>query len=248
MLERSLAQGLKSKLFDFHSVALIALMRFDSKDSKGLKYAQDALMQGMERAPRDQRLQRFDVLLGGLRLLMERRLADALAVARRFAAMVTDEDFDLESASLVLALWVRMSRQDIELAEMDTLTQRLGLRFCSSKSATEVMVSMAEGHEPSMQHLREAHARVFAVSETAMRHAMRGDARVGVMLLLEQGAHTMNAKLIDMAALVLRRYRDRIADPEALEPRIQALQDRYTRTSSQGLKAARAAGGVALRG
>ncbi len=248
MLERSVAQGLKSKLFDFHSVALIALMRFDAKDSKGLKYAQDALMMGMDRAPKDRRLQRFDLLLQGLRLLLDRRLADALSLARRFAAMLPDEDFDLESASLLLALWVRMSRQDIELAEMDDMAQRLGLRFCSSKSATEVMASMSEGHEPTTQLLRDAHARVFAVSETAMRHAMRGDARLGVMLLLDQGAQTMNAKLIDMAALVLRRYRDRIDDPDVLEPRIQQLQDRYARTSSQGLKAARAAGGMALRG
>jgi CheY-like chemotaxis protein len=248
MLERSVAQGLKSKLFDFHSVALIALMRFDAKDSKGLKYAQDALMQGLDRAPQDRRLQRFDLMLRGLRLLLERRLADALALARRFASMLPDEDFDLESASLLLSLWVRMSRQDIALEEMDDMTQRLGLRFCSSKSATEIMVSMAEGHESSIQLLRDAHARVFAVSETAMRHAMRGDARLGVMLLLDQGAQTMNAKLIDMAALVLRRYRERIADPDVLEPRIQQLQDRYTRTSSQGLKAARAAGGMALRG
>jgi hypothetical protein len=107
---------------------------------------------------------------------------------------------------------------------------------------------MSEGHEPTTQLLRDAHARVFAVSETAMRHAMRGDARLGVMLLLDQGAQTMNAKLIDMAALVLRRYRDRIEDPEVLEPRILQLQDRYARTSTQGLKAARAAGGMALRG
>jgi CheY-like chemotaxis protein len=248
MLERSVAQGLKSKLFDFHSVALIALMRFDAKDSKGLKYAQDALMMGIERAPNDRRLQRFDLLMQGLRLLMDRRLADALALARRFAAMLPDEDFDLESASLLLALWVRMSRQDIVLEEMDSMAQRLGLRFCSSKSATEVMTSMSEGHEPTTQLLRDAHARVFAVSETAMRHAMRGDARLGVMLLLDQGSQTMNAKLIDMAALVLRRYRDRIEDPDVLEPRIVQLQDRYARTSTQGLKAARAAGGMALRG
>ncbi|UXH77026.1 response regulator [Roseateles amylovorans] len=247
MLERSVAQGLRSKLFDWHSLALIGLMRFDAKDNKGLKYAQDALMQGMERAPRDPRLQRFDLLLRGLRLLMDRRLADALQNAREFARMVDHEDFDLEGASLLLALWVRMARQDIQLSEMETLANRIGLRFCSSKSATEVMVCMAEAHEPTTQLLRDAHSRIFAVSETAMRHAMRGDARTGVLLLLEQGSTSLNAKLIDMAALVLKRYRDRIADPETLEPRIEALQKRYVQSSGQGLKAARAAGGMALR-
>ena len=247
MLERSVAQGLRSKLFDAHSLALIALMRFDAKDSKGLKYATDALMQAMERAPRDQRLQGFDVLMQGLRLLMERKLADALLLARRFARRATDEDFDLEAASLLVALWVRMARQDIELSEMETLMSQLGLRFCSSKSATEVLISMAEGHEPSTQRLRDANARVFAISETAMRHAMRGDAQTGVQLLVEQGTQTLNAKLIDMAALVLKRYRDRMSDPGALEPRIEDLQRRLVQASGQGLKAARG-GGMALRG
>ena len=247
MLERSVAQGLRSKLFDAHSLALIALMRFDAKDSKGLKYATDALMQAMERAPRDQRLQGFDVLMQGLRLLMERKLADALLLARRFARRATDEDFDLEAASLLVALWVRMARQDIELSEMETLMCQLGLRFCSSKSATEVLISMAEGHEPSTQRLRDANARVFAISETAMRHAMRGDAQTGVQLLVEQGTQTLNAKLIDMAALVLKRYRDRMSDPGALEPRIEDLQRRLVQASGQGLKAARG-GGMALRG
>ena len=247
MLERSVAQGLRSKLFDAHSLALIALMRFDAKDSKGLKYATDALMQAMERAPRDQRLQGFDVLMQGLRLLMERKLADALLLARRFARRATDEDFDLEAASLLVALWVRKARQDIELSEMETLMSQLGLRFCSSKSATEVLISMAEGHEPSTQRLRDANARVFAISETAMRHAMRGDAQTGVQLLVEQGTQTLNAKLIDMAALVLKRYRDRMSDPGALEPRIEDLQRRFVQASGQGLKAARG-GGMALRG
>ncbi len=247
MLERSVAQGLRSKLFDWHSLALIGLMRFDAKDHKGLKYTQDALMQGMERRPNDARLQRYDLLLRGLRLLMDRRLADALQLAREFAALSNEEAFDLEGASLLLAFWVRMARQDIQLPEMETLAQRIGLRFCSSKSATEVMVSMAEGYEPTTQLLRDAHSRIFAVSETAMRHAMRGDARTGVLLLLEQGSTSRNAKLIDMAALVLKRYRDRIADPETLEPRIEELQKRYVQTSGQGLKAARAAGGMALR-
>ncbi len=248
MLERSLAQGLRSKLFDWHSLALLALMRFDTKDSKGLKYAADALQWGIERSPRDARLRRFDVLLNGLRLLMERRLADALELARRFARQIDAEDFDLESASLLIALWVRMARQDIELPEMETLMSQLGMRFCSSKSATEVMASMAEGHEPSTLLLREAQSRVFAISEAGLRQAMRGDAQAGVQLLVEQGTQTMNAKLIDMAALVLRRYRDRMSDPGALEPRIEALQRRYVQASGQGLKAARAAGGVALRG
>lgn len=246
MLERSLAQGLRSKLFDWHSLALIALMRFDAKDGKGLKYAHDSLFQAMERHPRDQRLQRFDVLIRGLKLLLERRLADALQLARDFARELEQDEVDLEAASLVLALWVRMAKQDIELAEMETLMTRMGLRFCSSKSATEVLVSVAEGHGMATQVLRDAHARIFAVSEAAMKAAMRGDAQRGVQLLIEHGEQTRNPKLIDMAALVLKRYQEKIAEPETLSAHITQLQQRFVRSSGQGLRAARA-GGMALR-
>lgn len=251
MLERSLAQGLRSKLFDWHSLALVALMRFDRKDSKGLKHAQDALAQGLERTPKDLRLQRFDRLILGLRQLQERRLADALQTARDFAAQLEQDDFDLEAASLLLALWVRLARQDIELPEMDAMSSRIGLRYCSSKSGTEVLVATAEKHEPTTQLLRDAHARVFAISETAMRHVLRGDPQLGVQLLLEQGTQTRNAKLIDMAALVLKRYRDKMPPDhplDATEQQIQQLQQRFVQHSGQGLKAARDAGGMALRG
>lgn len=248
LLERALAQGLRSKLFDWLSLALIALMRFDKRDGKGLKYAQDALAQALIRNPKNDRLQRLDLLLRALRLLQERRTTDALQLAREDAALLQQDDVDLEAASLLIALWVRLARQGIERAEMDAVMSTVGLRFCASKSATEVLVAMAEDDEAAVLRLREAHAHIANVAETAMRHAMRGDARVAVQLLLEHGGQTRNAKLIDLASLVLKRHHDKIADQHALLEQIERLQQRYVQRSGQGLRAARAAGAMVMRG
>ncbi|RZI92652.1 MAG: response regulator, partial [Rubrivivax sp.] len=84
MLERAMAQGLRSKLFDMLSLVLIGLMRFDAKDFKGFKYTHDSLTAAIERAPGSIRLQRFDLVFRGLAFLLERRVGQALVMAREF--------------------------------------------------------------------------------------------------------------------------------------------------------------------
>lgn len=246
-LEQTMAQGLRSKLFDMLSLVLIALMRFDNRDSKGLKYAFDAMSSEMERHPNSKRLQRFDVLFQCLRFMLDKRVADALERARDLTRRASEqEDFDLEAASLLLALWVRLAAM-IELEEMSQLVTQLGLRFCTTKAATEVLVAMCEGNLAVAEELRNCHARIFGIAETAMRHSMRGSARVGVELLIQQGEATRNAKLIDMAGLVLKRHSEKIDDAESLSERILQLHTRFVKPLGAGNRQKRSAGGLALR-
>jgi hypothetical protein len=67
-------------------------------------------------------------------------------------------------------------------------------------------------------------------------------------LLIQQGESTRNAKLIDMANLVLKRHAEKIEDAAALGEQITALHQRYVEplASTSPVKA-RATGGVALR-
>ncbi|MEJ6005444.1 response regulator [Paucibacter sp. AS339] len=247
MLERAMAQGLRSKLFDMLSLILIALMRFDNKDSKGLKYAQDAMMNELDRHPNSKRLQRFDKVLQGLRYMADKRVADGLELTREFSRQAMDqEDFDFEAASLLLAVWVRLAAM-IELEEMGQMVSQIGLRFCTTKSSTEVLIAMSEGNEAVAEELRNCHARIFGIAETAMRHSMRGTARTGVELLIQQGGATRNAKLIDMASLVLKRHTDKIDDAEQLTEQITQLQNRYILPLGATINRNRAAGGMALR-
>ena len=248
-LERAMIQGLRSKLFDMFTLVLIALMRFDQRDGKNLKLVHEAMLREIERAPKATRLQRFGALIQGLRLLYERRVADALQLARDMSQDLENEAFDLEAASLLLAFWIRFSGQEIQLEEIRELITRIGLRYCTSKASTEVLIAMCEKQEMAMTELRDCHARIFGIAETAMRHTMRGSARTGVELLIQQGAETRNAKLIDMAQAVLKRHAEKIEDAEDLNVQIEALQNRFVLPLGVTIsrRNVRQAGGLALR-
>ena len=249
LLERAMINGLRSKLFDMFTLVLIALMRFDQRDGKNLKLVHEAMLREIERAPQAKRLQRFGTLIQGLRLLQERRVADALQLARGMSQELESEAFDLEAATLLLALWIRFSGQEIQLEEIKDLITRIGLRYCTSKASTEVLISMCEKNEMAMTELRDCHARIFGIAETAMRHTMRGSARTGVELLIQQGEETRNAKLIDMAQAVLKRHEEKIEDAEALNAQIEALQKRFVLPLGVTIsrRNVRQAGGLALR-
>ena len=247
MLERAMSQGLRSKLFDTLSLVLIGLMRFDSKDHKGFKYAHDSVSAALERAPGSIRLQRFDLVFRGLAFLLERRVGQAVVVAREFTEHADSGDFDIEAASLLTALWIRLSSQEVELEEMMPILRQLGMHHCTAKASTEILVAMTEGHEKAAEQFRDCHQQVFNVAETAMRHSMRGSARTAVELLIQQGEATRNAKLIDMAGLVLKRHAEKIDDASALAEQIEVLQGRYVRPMTGGPSKVRATGGVALR-
>ena len=247
MLERAMAQGLRSKLFDMLSVVLLGLMRFDLKDHKGFKYAHDSLLSALERTPGSVRLQRFELLFRGLSCLLERRVGQALTLAREFTELASQGHFDLEAASLLTALWIRLSSQEVELEEMMPFLDTLGTRFCTSKASTGVLVAMTESHAAAAQQYRDCHHRIFGVAETAMRYSMRGSPQAAVELLIEQGDLTRNAKLIDMASLVLKRHAQKIDTAPQLNEQIAALQARYVLPMQAGEARVRATGGVALR-
>jgi len=247
MLERAMSQGLRSKLFDMLSLVLIGLMRFDAKDFKGFKYAHDSLIAALERAPGSIRLQRFDLVFRGLACLLDRRVGQALVIAREFTEHADAGNFDLEAASLLTALWIRLSSQEVELEEMMPILKGLGRRHCTTKASTEILVSMSEGHQGAAEQFRECHQQIFNVAETAMRHSLRGSARDAVELLIQQGATTRNAKLIDMAGLVLKRHAEKIEGAEALAGQIDDLHSRYVKAMTGGPSKARATGGVTLR-
>lgn len=248
MLERAMSQGLRSKLFDMLSLVLIGLMRFDNKDFKGFKYAHDALAAALERAAGSIRLQRFELVFRGLACLLERRVGQAMVIAREFTSHADAGNFDLEAASLLTALWIRLSSQEVELEEMMPILQGLGMRHCATKASTEILVSMAEAHQGAAEQFRECHQQIFNVAETAMRHSLRGSAKIAVELLIQQGARTRNAKLIDMAGLVLKRHAEKIDSAAELSEQIEDLSCRFVRPmAGNAPQKAHSPGGVVLR-
>lgn len=247
-LERAVIAGSRSKLFDMFTLVLVALMRFDRRDSKGLKQTYDQLLRQIERFPNSVRLQRFRTCLEGLLALMDKRTADALQVARSLAGDLTDDAADHESASVVIAIWMRLAQTSLQLDEMDLMMERIGMRYCINKASTEILVAMCEQNEKAIEILRDCHAKVFDIAETAMKQSLRGQAGVGVELLMQQGSKTRNAKLIDMAMSVLKRHEEKIDNAADLERGIAQLQERYVKPLGASVGRGRSAGGLALRG
>lgn len=249
-LERTVALGRRSKLFDALCLALLGMLKFDQRDSRGVGGLADQIQSMASEYAGSRRLQRMSRMLQGLAAIQGRRPDEALAICREFAAQVMEPGFDHEAATLTVALWVRLARGEVPLDEFDTLLRALGRRFCVSKATTEVLVASADGNEMAESMLRECHAGVTERAEQAMSRSLAGQAEAAVQMLLDEGEATRNAKLIEMAGAVARRHAAHVPDAEGVQQRVRDLQERYCSplTHLAGMRrTARMPGGVVLR-
>lgn len=240
LLESAAANGLRSKLFDYYSLVLIALLRFDEGERKATRQQLETLDQLLLRHGSSERLQRLQLAVAALVALQESRSADAQAAAERLAAALATPIADLETACLVLAIWRRLNAAGGPLATTETVFKQLALRYCVNKASTEVMVAMCEAEEASSALVRGAHEKVFEIAEQAMTLSLKGKPELAVRLLAEQGESTRNAKLIDMAMSVLRRHAARIEGKAELEARVLALQEAWVLPITGSLARAKA--------
>jgi hypothetical protein len=178
------------------------------------------------------------------------KTAPGIELARDVAGEIARPDFDMEAATNVLSLWVRLAPFGIDDTEFCTVVQQLTRRFSVSKMAMEVLVAAVQRKELPAGWIREAHAQVMQLAEQAMNHAVRGQPKAAVETLLQHGQHTGNAKLIEMAGLVANRHRERIEGVDALLTSAGQLSHRYCSPSTHiaGVRRSnRSAGGMVLR-
>ncbi|HZF79041.1 MAG TPA: tetratricopeptide repeat protein, partial [Rubrivivax sp.] len=250
MLDRTWQLGSKSRLFDVLSMMLLAFLRFDAHDGKGLALAQDVITRFSGNFPQSQRLRRMATAAQALVYLHAGKTAPGIQLARDVAAEASRPDFDMEAATNLLSLWVRLTPFGIDDAEFGAVVQQLAKRFSVSKMAMEVLVAAVRRSEAPSHWIREAHAQVMQLAEQAMNHAVRGEPRAAVESLLEHGQQTGNAKLIEMAGLVANRHRERIEGVDALLSAVATLARRYCAPSTHvaGVRRSnRSAGGMVLR-
>ena len=250
LLERTIGMGIKSKLFDALTLLLVAFLRYDARDTKGLVIAHDQIKRFCERHPESRRLQRLEVAASALRLLMTRNCDEALAIARNLADAANTDAFDVEASNIVLALWTRLPEKDVPAGELDQLARGIAMRFCVSKAVTEVLVAAAQRREPLLTTIRSCQAEITSIAEEAMAHSVRGRPRSAVESLLKRGTDTRNAKLIEMATLVTRRHADTIEDRDDLLAEAASLQRRFCQpiTHLAGVRrTGRSPGGLVLR-
>lgn len=250
LLERTVTAGRKSKLFDALSLLLLALLKFDFRDTRGAAPVLDHLASMCEAYPQSSRLRRMHRVADALTLISARKVDEALVIAREMAAEIMQPGCDLEAATLAVSLWSRLPSGDVPAKELDTMLRTGGLRFCVSKAATEVLAASANRCGNAEETVRNCHTVVSRIAEQALNRSLAGEPSEAVELLLQQGEHTRNAKLIDMAGAVARRNSAAIADIDSVNERVKQLQSDFCLplTHIAGVRrSARMPGGVVLR-
>ncbi|MDP2004659.1 MAG: response regulator [Rubrivivax sp.] len=251
-LERTLGMGVQSKLFDALTLLLLAVLRFDRGDAAGVAALREQLRRYRERRPESGgRLLRLEQIADTLGGLMGPQPESALPALRELAAQVALDDFDLEAANLVLGLWARVPERVRPAADHEAVLDRAAMRFCVSKAVGEVLLASAQRAEVAVTRVRACQAKLLATTEQAMEQSMKGEPAAAVSLLLAEGEKTLNAKLLEMAALLARRHAAAIPDAEALAERAAALLRRSARSGGHiaGIqRSGRSPGGLQLRG
>ena len=249
-LDRAVLLGISSKMFDFQSVVLLAVTRFTARDSKGLQRCQDNMKHALEKAPRSVRLQRFMSVISIFNLMLQRQVAQVVAEIRAMAKDIQQPDFDFEAASNMVAMLSYLTAAELQLDSAEGWIDTLALRFCTTRSLSELLARAGQAHEPFASRIREQHNAITALAEQAMSHSLAGEPRAAAKSLLGAGARTMNAKLIDMARMVLMRHADKIADANDLLGMADELKQRYGTSAGAAPLAAdngRQSGGLVLR-
>lgn len=250
ILDRTTRLGLDSKMFDCQSLVLLAFARLESVDRKGLKRCQDDFARLIERNPESARHQRLSGVVDALALIQQGQFGQAVAAVRTMAAMAMLPEFDFESGSNLLALMAQLANKAIQFDDVAEVVDKVGMRFCTSRSLSEMLAGAAAIHPPYTERIRASQAHILKLTETAMSLSMAGDPKAAVKNLVFHGSATLNAKLIETAHLVLQRYATKITEPQHLTDIVKELRERFgSNTSASPLLGdlKRQAGGLTLR-
>lgn len=248
-LERAAAIGITSKMFDLQSMVLLAFARFRDKDGKGLQRCADNVRHVLEKAPNSPRLRRFAALIDTLCLMQGRQLARVLEELRQMAQDIRQPNFDIEAALNMVSLLSELAAAELQLDAANEWIETIAMRFCVSKSLSELLAKACGVYPPYAEQVRGAHAKILALAEAAMNHSLNGEPRAAAKALLTHGAKTLNTKLIDMARMVLQRHAEKIADAADLQSQADELYAKLASATMPGFSsgANRQSGGLALR-
>jgi Tfp pilus assembly protein PilF/AmiR/NasT family two-component response regulator len=248
-LERAATIGITSKMFDLQSMVLLAFARFRDKDGKGLQRCADNVHHVLEKNSKSARLRRFATLIDTLCLMQSRQLARVLEELRQMASDIRQPDFDIEAALNMVSLLSELAAAELQLDAANEWIETIAMRFCVSKSLSELLAKACGAHPPYAEQVRAAHAKVTALAEAAMNHSLNGEPRAAAQALLMHGGKTLNTKLIDMARMVLQRHAEKIGDATDLQSAADALYAKLASATTPGFNAGanRQSGGLALR-
>lgn len=248
ILDQTTRIGLDSKMFDCQTLVLLAFTRLESSDRKGLQRCRDDFVRLIEKNPQSKRHQRLADIVDALSSIQQHQFAQALDAVRSMSQAVNSSDFDFEAASNLLALMAQLANKAIQLDEVESMVDKLGMRFCTSRALSELLAGAAAAHEPYAARVRASYTQVLNITEQAMSLSVGGDPEAAVKSFIFYGHSTLNGKLIETAHRVLQRYTDKIADARNLGAMVQDLRIRFCNNSKPELgEQKRQAGGLTLR-
>ncbi len=249
-LEMCLTLGVQSKLFDALSLLLLAMLRFDDGDTAGVAAAKEQLRRFRTRYPESVRLRRLDEAAAWLVSFSGADAAAAASALAALSAQTDHDDFDLESANVLLSLWSRLPQAERETPAHADAVEAIARRFCIAKAMAEVLAAAAQRHEPALGLIRRCQGEVSALAESALSQSLRGDVQGAVHRLLAQGERTRNAKLLELAAALARRHESILPDSQALIARATARLQASCRAATHiaGIqRSGRSPGGLQMR-
>ena len=223
-LRRICLVGLDSKIFDCQSLVLMAFVQFERGDHKALQRCAADLDRLIEKRPALERPRRLARVVHTLSLLLHHKIAEALEAVRTMMRDIRRPDFDFESAANLIALLAQIAKSAIQLDEVLGVMDQLALRFCSSRSHTEVLAGSAKAHPGYAEHVRLGSSKIIKHAEFAMSLSLGGDPSGAVNELILRGKETLNLKLVESAEMVLVRYGEKISDTTELRAQVEALR------------------------
>ena len=247
-LERATSLGVSSKMFDYQSLVMLAQIRFDEKDYKGVQRCQGNMAHACEKLPASTRLRRMHNLILVLGLMLQRQTSEVVRLVKNMVQEAREPDFDFEAAGNLLSLLLRLRTNELQLPEADDWVEKVAMRFCTSKASTDMLAMTVRQHEPYVQIVQQAYKTVLEMAEKALWHVRSGTPTAALKALIVHGSQTSNAKLLDLADMLLNRHRNDIDDAEGLGSMLQDMRSKFCRFSTQvQLGAGREAGGLKLR-
>lgn len=250
-LDRAVTLGVESRAFDALSLALLALAQHDAGQARGVTLAHEKLNTFLQRHPGSSRLRRMTVLADGLVSLEAGDMNAASRALKRLAGDIRNDSFDVEAATLLVALMVRMPGLHPGDATRASVLEAVARRCCVSRVVTETLVLAAGADSEAIHCIQSASAEIQDTAERAVTLSAGQRPREAIQVLLEAGRSTLNAKLIDMASRIAQRHRGELEDAEALTDLITTLQERYCRPVAHlagVLRTRRPPGAMALHG
>jgi len=238
VLGDAVRRGLNSKAFDLQGLVLLAVLQFDSGDSRGLAQSWRGVVAAHAAAPASNRLRRLEGVVATLKLLVDRRVADSIAQIRQLVSEAREPTFDFEAACNVLTVLSRLSRDEVHLGDIHDDVRVLALRFAVSRTTCELLVRAGLADGSLAPIIRAAYADVCADAELAVSKTVESRPAEAVRSLLASAERSLNGKLMDLAQHTLDRHADAIGPGlvlQELRDQIQSINQRFRSYGTQVL-------------